>query len=103
MKKYLINQHVIIKDADNVAQYIIDNMDDSFYDDMLNDCYGTINICGIEYDASIALYRTDEVAYNCGKNDYYDSLYSDILDELENMEEDDFTDIYGFDIVLTRE
>jgi len=34
-----------------------------YYDDMLDEMFGTVEICGIEYSASIALYRVDEIAY----------------------------------------
>lgn len=47
------------------------------YDDMLDDCYQPITICGLEYSPSIALYRVDETAYRCGLNDFIDGLVSD--------------------------
>ena len=47
------------------------------YEDMLDDCYDVIKICGLEYSPSIALYRVDEVAYNCGLDDYISFLISD--------------------------
>lgn len=41
-----------------------------YYDEMLDEIYGEIEICGIEYSASVALYRVDEIAYRVGMNDY---------------------------------
>lgn len=54
------------------------------YDEMLDEIYGLINICGYEYDASLALKNIDEVAYRCGFNDYVDAQgYYDEEDEEE--------------------
>lgn len=63
-----------------------------YYDDMLNDIFGTIEICGYEYSASNALYRVDEIAYRVGMNDYEsvlreaheeDGSYADLFGEEE--------------------
>lgn len=43
------------------------------YDEMLDDCYGDIDICGLQYNASNALKRVDQVAYSCGFNDWCDA------------------------------
>lgn len=93
----------IFEDAGYAAQHIIENLDDELYDEMLDECYGEIEICGLSYSASIALFRVDEIAYNCGKNDYYDSLYGDIVYELERLDIDEETDIYGFTVKAIEE
>lgn len=80
------------------AEYITDNMDDSVYDDMLDECYGDIEICGLSYSASIALYRVDKIAYNCGRNDYYDSLSGDIAYDIDRMDDGDEEEYYGFTV-----
>lgn len=43
------------------------------YDDFLDECYGTINICGLDYSASVAFKEVDPIAYRCGFNDYCDA------------------------------
>lgn len=40
------------------------------YDEMLNGAFGTVSICGIEYDAAEAFKGTDPVAYETGLSDY---------------------------------
>lgn len=40
------------------------------YNEMLNEAYGSVTICGLEYAASIALYGVDEIAYDTGLNEY---------------------------------
>ena len=42
------------------------------YDNMLNDVYGTVSICGMAYDASIALERIDPIAYTLGLTEWED-------------------------------
>jgi len=60
-----------------------------YYDEMLDDIYGEIEICGITYSASVALYRVDEIAYRVGMNDYESVLR-------EAHEEDgSYADIFG--------
>lgn len=88
----------IFDTADEVAQYITENMDDNVYDEMLDECYGEIDICGMSYSASIALYRVDEVAYNCGRNDYYGSLANDIAYDVDRMEDEEKQDFYDFTV-----
>lgn len=47
------------------------------YEDMLNDCYGAINICGITYDAGRAFKEVDPIAFRCGFNDWLDEVQQD--------------------------
>ena len=47
------------------------------YDDMLDSCYPEVEIGGLKYVQSIALYRIDPIAYQTGMNDYESSLRSD--------------------------
>lgn len=95
---YIVDTYFIFETAEDVAQHIVDNLDSDLYDEMLNECYGDVNICGYEYSAAYALEQIDPIAYRCGMSDYYDSLYSDILYELEMLDDGRFTDIYGFEI-----
>ena len=67
---------------------------DDEYDEMLDDVYGDVEICGMTYSSSRALKLLDPVAYRCGKGDYesnYDldncEEYSDLKDELESLED----------------
>jgi hypothetical protein len=50
---------------------------DQLYQDMLDDVYGDINICGYEYPASAVLRDVDPTAYRCGYVDYISSLLDD--------------------------
>ena len=93
--KYLIDDTEQFETVEEVAQFIIDNLDDEVYDNMLDECYEEVTFGTLSYCPSIALYRLDPIAYNCGRSDYYDSLYSDIVYELERYGGGSF---YGFDV-----
>lgn len=88
--------------AESAAHYIIDNADlIDEYNDMLDDCYDEIRICGLRYAPSEALRRVDKAAYDCGYEDYLDSLYWDVLCEVEGMDDGDALTSYGFEVVYT--
>lgn len=50
---------------------------EELYDSMLDNCYETIDICGLSYTPSMALKAVDKVAYNVGLTDYISSLLED--------------------------
>lgn len=89
--------------ASKAAYFITENLDDEPFDDMLDECYEEVEICGLSYAPSIAFYRTDEIAYSCARNDYYDSLAGDIEYELERMDDGDELDFYGFTVEAHEE
>lgn len=67
-----------------ISDFLYDILGEDEYDEWLDEIYGgTVEICGLSYSPSIALYRVDPVAYRCGFNDYIDGLASDIEYELE--------------------
>lgn len=53
------------------------------YDEMLNECYGTVEIAGMEYETSRALYELDPIAYRCGFNDWIDSELGETIEEID--------------------
>lgn len=65
----------------DASDYVTENQ----YDDMLDDCYGEIEICGMSYVASVALESVDPTAYRCGYNDYVDSVDLDSIDEYNEL------------------
>lgn len=81
--------------AEECAQRVIDEMSSEYYDEMLDEVYGTINICGYEYSASYALEKIDPIAYRCCMTDYADSCYEDVLYWMENMSDGDEQHFYG--------
>ena len=98
MLKYLVDG-IEFEDFNEVVEYIIENgIGEEDYDNMLDACYEDIDICGIIYSPSLALYRVDEVAYRCGLNDYRDSKREDIEWELNNIEVGCYDKICGINV-----
>ena len=65
------------------------------YNDMLDDGYGDIEICGYSYPASVALKRIDPIAYDQGFRNYCDTIdlddvqeYRELTEELEALREE---------------
>ena len=58
------------------------------YDDMLDECYGTATVAGMEFDTARALKELDPIAYRCGFHDWIDSELGESLSEDAPEEED---------------
>ena len=98
MSKYLVNtygdQWEDYCDARDVARFIIEEVKDYFFDDILDD-EGYIEVYGMEYAPSTILKKVDPIAYSCAKCDWLDGEYSEIVYSLERMyngEEETFYD-----------
>ena len=81
--------------TEDAAKEVIENVSDDCWDDALDEIYGEVEICGHEYCASRALSLVDEVGYRCGKNDWLDGEYQDIVYSLERMEDGDEEEYFG--------
>ena len=44
------------------------------YEDVLNEIYGTVEVCGMTFDSGAILRELDPTAFRCGQVDYEDSL-----------------------------
>ena len=47
------------------------------FDGMLDDCYGTVSVAGMEYDTARALKEIDPIAFRCSLLDYIDGAEVD--------------------------
>ena len=90
----LANVNQQIKDKQHDIDSFEYSCTDDEYDEMLDEVYGDVEICGMTYSSSRALKLLDPVAYRCAKNDFesdYDldncEEYSDLKDELESLED----------------
>ena len=60
-----------------MQQVISEQMASEMYEEMLDDCEGPVELCGMTYSASHVLREVDPTAFRCGFNDYVDSLTDD--------------------------
>lgn len=98
MKKVWTVDNEIFYNARAAADYVVDHASDDYFDNLLDECYGEISICGYSYPASLALYRIDETAYRCGRCDWADAEAEELTYELEEMENEDELNAYDFTI-----
>lgn len=61
------------------------------HEQYLTDCYGDVNICGLNYPAGQALRQIDPIAFDCSMSDV-DEWYICDKCELEHEEEEDAND-----------
>lgn len=58
------------------------------YKQMLDDCHGSVKICGIEYETSKLLKEVDPIAFRVGMSDYFaNGDYEEVFCELYNVDE----------------
>ncbi len=94
MIKYLIDDKVFETEKE-VLDYVLseDDIDESGYDDELDEIYGEVEICGYTYSSSYALKEVDPTAYRCGLADWrsekLDELQEELLDQLHDIPEND--------------
>lgn len=68
--------------------------DEDSFEDMLNETYGTVDVCGYSYDAGYLLKKLDPIAFNCSLNDFqeYETRYQCPICGEEFEDEDDALD-----------
>jgi len=71
------------------------------YRQHLNDIYGSVNICGQEFDQGDLFEDADPVAFRCGKSDYESYIQSDLEEQLNNEDSTDIEFIDGDEDDLT--
>lgn len=102
MDKYLVNIYgnhwVECDSAESAAQEVIENVEDYYWDELLDNVYGEVEVCGYTYCASRVLSLVDEVGYRCGKNDWLDGEYQDIVYSLERIVDGDEEDYFGITV-----
>lgn len=72
-----------------IEDYIEENNTEEAYEEMLDDVYGEVSICGMNYSAGRALKELDPIAFNVGMSDNEDSIRERAEEEID---EDDFRD-----------
>ena len=102
MEKYLVNTYgnhwVECDSAESAAQEVIENVEDCYWDDFLDEVCEEVDVLGYKYCPSSVLKLVDKVAYNCSKNDWLDGKYQDIVYSLERMMDGDEEEYFGITV-----
>lgn len=84
MTKYLIDDEVVSeKEFDERLEEEVNDYVENNYDDILDECYPSYKMCGIEFYASQILRECDPVAYRCDLVDEQSYKLEEARDELE--------------------
>lgn len=73
------------------------------YKEFLNDIYGSVTVCGQEFDQGDLLEDADLVAFRCGKSDYESEIQSELEEQLSREDSDNIEFIDGDEDDLTEE
>ena len=100
--RYVVNNNVF-KTPYDVKIYILDHLRSKYFEKMLNEKYGQIEICGKNYLASDILRKLNPSIYQYEKDkfdiDNDNGIGNDIENVVENMNEFDTVYLYGFKVV----
>ena len=100
--RYVVNNNVF-KTPYDVKIYILDHLRSKYFEKMLNEKYGQIEICGKNYLASHILHKLSPLTYQCERDKFYNDndngIGNDIENVVENMNEFDTVYLYGFKVV----
>ena len=64
-----------------ISDIVYETISTDVIDDMIDDYYDPVDICGINYPASVALKSTDALAYDQLKDDCCELKIDEIIDE----------------------
>ena len=61
------------------------------YREWLDECFGTVDVAGLEYNTSRVLEEVDPIAFRCGVADYWDSLLTDgeYVEDIADVDSED--------------
>ena len=65
-----------------ISDIVYDIMPNSVVDDVIDDYYGDVEICGNKYSASVALKSTDGIAYDEMRSEICEMKVEEIIDGL---------------------
>lgn len=67
--------------------------DEEGYIETLNDIYGDIQVCGLEYPAADVLRAVDPIAYDCGFADYQEVYYTIESPDTDTFDNEEYESI----------
>lgn len=79
------------------------SLSNSEYKDFLNEMYGSVTVCGQEFDQGDLLEDADPVAFRCGKSDYESQIQSELEEQLNREDSSDIEFIDGDEWELSED
>lgn len=75
----------------------------SEYEDVLNDIYGDVEVCGQTFGSGSILVDADPVSFRCMKGEYEDQLQSELKEQLNSEDSSQIDFIDGDEFELDEE
>lgn len=83
---------------EDAADYILEKMERSEYENYISDLLPAVEILGIKLDALEILQNTADIDLDCMFEDWKDSIREDLEQELYRMKDGDHKNLYGFSV-----
>lgn len=93
--KCIVND-VEFETMEEICKFVRENITTDDFNDMLDEKYGEIDICGYEFSASYVFACADNYLYDREFNDFVNEIVNEIVDRLEDVYDDDTFEMYGF-------
>jgi hypothetical protein len=79
------------------------SLTDDEYAEILNDIYGTVEVCGQTFDQGTLLKDADAVAFRCGKGEEENRIQAELEEQLEREDSSGIEFIDGDEFELDEE
>lgn len=79
------------------------SISDSEYEEILNELYGDVQVCGQSFGSGALLVDADPTSFHCMKGDYEDGIQTELEDQLEREDSSGITFIDGDEYDLDTE
>lgn len=79
------------------------SISDSDFEDILNELYGDVDVCGLSFGSGSILVDADPTAFRCMKGDYEDGIQTELEDQLEREDSSGIAFIDGDEYDLDTE
>ena len=92
---YYINGEKVVKyHFEDVLLEVISEHFEEEFDNVLDNEHPEIELVGIKFNTSYVLKTLDPIAYRASFNDYIDSIYQDVMYELEKGQEQEIDEMF---------
>jgi hypothetical protein len=65
------------------------DISESEYADYIDECYPTVEVAGLTFNASRIIQECDPVAFRCGLGDYESEIQSELEEAIDNEDDSD--------------
>lgn len=94
MNYYINGEKVVKYHFEDVLLEVLTEHYEEEFDNVLDNEHSEIEIVGIKFNTSFVLKTLDPIAYRTSFNDYIDSIYQDVMYDLQKGQEQEIDDMF---------